>query len=130
IRSLRGENRPEKRKNIYSGKTYNSADAIAEVFKQRNSEPPRHSEEPSQKPASAMDRLRSMAGDSPRNQNAKSEIATGSVPGSHAFRGASAHSRFSYFVRMRRPAGREYRKFRHKQFEHAFEYYGCQFSKQ
>lgn len=38
--ALRGENTREKRKNLYTGKTYDSADAIAEFFKNKRSEPP------------------------------------------------------------------------------------------
>ncbi|MFZ1701685.1 MAG: UvrD-helicase domain-containing protein [Pyrinomonadaceae bacterium] len=41
VSALRGENKPQKPKNIYAGKTYNSSDAVAEFFKNRaKSEPP------------------------------------------------------------------------------------------
>jgi DNA helicase-2/ATP-dependent DNA helicase PcrA len=38
VSALRGESTPKKPKNVYSGKTYNSSDAVAEFFKKRESE--------------------------------------------------------------------------------------------
>jgi DNA helicase-2/ATP-dependent DNA helicase PcrA len=49
VSALRGETPPPKPKNPYTGKTYNTADAVAEFFKNR-SEPPAPKSEP---PASA-----------------------------------------------------------------------------
>ncbi len=39
ISALRGENPPPKPRNIYSGKTYNSSEAVAEFFKKKGSSP-------------------------------------------------------------------------------------------
>ena len=39
VSAIRGESRTEKPKNIYAGKTYNSADAIAEFFKKKDISP-------------------------------------------------------------------------------------------
>src|SRR5437868_3116751 len=49
VSALRGETPPQKPKNPYTGKTYNTADAVAEFFKNR-AEPPAGKSEP---PASA-----------------------------------------------------------------------------
>lgn len=73
--ALRGENREEKPKNLYTGKTYNSADAIAEFFKQRkgDAETPRRgdAEKKAEKPLSGFDKLKAA---SSQNQNPKSDI--------------------------------------------------------
>lgn len=39
ISALRGENHPPKPKNVYTGKTYNSSEAIAEFFKKKEASP-------------------------------------------------------------------------------------------
>jgi DNA helicase-2/ATP-dependent DNA helicase PcrA len=99
--ALRGERTFEKPKNVYTGKTYNSSEAIAEFFKNKSSSPPRRgdaevrtgsgsdrvlSDEPgpetgSPKKPSGFDKLRAQA----TPQNPKSEIRDPQsfVPGSH-----------------------------------------------
>jgi DNA helicase II / ATP-dependent DNA helicase PcrA len=83
---LRGEERQfEKPKSAYTGKTYNSADAISEFFNRKkveNREPKVESEK--EKPRSAFDNLKaaSSAGQS-KIQNPKSKIEQGFVPGTH-----------------------------------------------
>ncbi|MBK8148125.1 MAG: UvrD-helicase domain-containing protein [Acidobacteria bacterium] len=76
VSALRGETRePQKPKNLYTGKTYNSTDAIAEFFKNKKIETPASSEP---KPLSGFDKLRSQA-------TPKSEAADPNsfVPGAH-----------------------------------------------
>ncbi len=81
--ALRGENRVEKPKNVYSGKTYNNVDAIADFFKLKNSS--NNSDETSSQPTiskpTAYDKLRAI---SDANQ-AKPKIREpeGIVAGSH-----------------------------------------------
>jgi DNA helicase-2/ATP-dependent DNA helicase PcrA len=99
--ALRGERTFDKPKNVYTGKTYNSSEAIAEFFKNKSSSPPRRgdaevrtgsgsdrvlSDEPgpetgSPKKPSGFDKLRAQA----TPQNPKSEIRDPQsfVPGSH-----------------------------------------------
>jgi DNA helicase-2/ATP-dependent DNA helicase PcrA len=89
---LRGESfaAPQKKKNLYTGKTYNSADAIAEFFKNRQTgrqdeEKGRKGEEDA-KPRSqlsAFDRLKAAA--TPKTNASKPAPSTdaGFTPGSH-----------------------------------------------
>lgn len=85
--ALRGESAPPKSKNAYSGKTYNSADAVAEFFKNRGMEPPpvvkrdvegQGAFEPPKQ--STFDRLKA-AGSA--TSGAKISTPAGLVPGSH-----------------------------------------------
>jgi len=87
VSALRGEVKPEKPKNIYSGKTYNSSEAVAEFFKQRSQgtktadEPSKRTEpsvQPAKPPASGFDKLRAMA--TPPGQQKNDESL---VPGSY-----------------------------------------------
>ena len=87
VSALRGEVKPEKPKNIYSGKTYNSSEAVAEFFKQRSQgtktadEPSKRAEpsvQPAKPPASGFDKLRAMA--TPPGQQKNDESL---VPGSY-----------------------------------------------
>jgi len=93
VSSLRGEMPPPKPKNIYTGKTYNTADAVAEFFKSRKAEPPASaggmnagSKTPSTPPAhasgSALDRLKAAAS---KRKTPDSTLQTPAslVPGSH-----------------------------------------------
>jgi len=79
----------DKPKNLYTGKTYNNADAIAEFFKKKNIEPQRHrgTEEGSKvaekKPLSGFEKLRSQASDRSKTRNPKPQIESGFIPGSH-----------------------------------------------
>ncbi len=84
-----------KPKNLYGGKTYNSADAIAEFFKKKNmggperhiekseDEPERtieYDEPPKARPTSGYDRLKSYASEKPKQEAA---YQSGIVAGSH-----------------------------------------------
>jgi DNA helicase-2/ATP-dependent DNA helicase PcrA len=84
VKALKGETEVEKPRATYAGKTYNSADAIAEFFKTKkieNQEPRVESEKP--KGLSGFDKLKA-AGSSPSQiANRKSQIENGFVPGSH-----------------------------------------------
>ncbi|HEX6126050.1 MAG TPA: UvrD-helicase domain-containing protein [Pyrinomonadaceae bacterium] len=85
--ALRGESPVvEKKKNIYTGKTYNSSEAIAEFFKNRggqSSTPISRPETPAEKPPSTLDRLRAKATPKAEIASRKSEIANAFLPGSH-----------------------------------------------
>ncbi|MET0753500.1 MAG: 3'-5' exonuclease [Pyrinomonadaceae bacterium] len=85
--ALRGETVPEKPKNLYTGKTYNSAEAIAEFFKNKKSgdSPQRHggAESETKKPLSGFDKLKALASDQSKIQNPNSKIELGFVPGTH-----------------------------------------------
>lgn len=96
--ALRGEQRPaiEKPKNLYTGKTYNSREAIAEFFKNRSDSPPRRGDaegktdkEPQTsadtqskpKPLSGFDKLRAQA--TPKNPKSEIPNPQSFVPGTH-----------------------------------------------
>ena len=86
VSALRGESRPpEKPKNVYAGKTYNSSEAIAEFFKkkdgQRSAVSSQQSAEETPK-ISGYDKLRALASDKSKIQNPKSKIDE-LVAGSH-----------------------------------------------
>lgn len=85
--ALRGGNVAPKPKNLYTGKTYNNAEAIAEFFKKRDIEPPRRGGSEEEKtdraaPLRGLDKLRSQASDRSESPNLKSKTE-GFVPGSH-----------------------------------------------
>ncbi len=75
VSALRGENRSEKPKNLYTGKTYNSTDAIAEFFKQKKIETPPAAEA---KPLSGFDKLKAQA--TPKTDKPEPK---GFTPGAH-----------------------------------------------
>ena len=83
ISALRGETQREKPKNLYTGKTYNSADAIADFFNKKKV----GSQEPgveSQKPLTGFDKLKAQASPNQSEiRNPKSEIEKGFTPGAH-----------------------------------------------
>ncbi|HQU81856.1 MAG TPA: 3'-5' exonuclease [Pyrinomonadaceae bacterium] len=85
--ALKGETQKEKPKNLYTGKTYNSTEAIAEFFKKKGSFGNNESSAPKptiQKPLSGFDKLKSQSSDNQSKiQNPKSKIEQGFVPGSH-----------------------------------------------
>ena len=87
ISQLKGETQPEKPKNLYIGKTYNSTEAIAEFFKKRvevkeqNIE--REEKTETSKPLSNFDKLKSHSSNQSQIPNPKSQIEQGFVPGSH-----------------------------------------------
>jgi DNA helicase-2/ATP-dependent DNA helicase PcrA len=83
--ALKGEKTYEKPKNVYTGKTYNSADAIAEFFKNKkgsNETPQRgDAESETKKPLSGFDKLKAQASSQSQIANRKSQIDLGFVPG-------------------------------------------------
>lgn len=87
---LRGESSFQKPKNLYTGKTYNSADAIAEFFKKKEGGDLRTessgdripTDQESKKPVTAFQRLKSAATNQSKIQASKSE-GQGFVAGSH-----------------------------------------------
>src|SRR5207253_5434534 len=80
----------EKPKNLYSGKTYNSADAIAEFFKkkdipaggQANPERPEPRTDVD-RPLRGFDKLRAISSESARERRYEIEDESAIVPGSH-----------------------------------------------
>ncbi len=93
--ALRGEIAPEKPKNLYTGKTYNNADAIAEFFnKKKNNQTSNGGENtssnnqtsafgsPTEKKPSGFDKLKALSEQS-KTQNPKSKTEDAFAPGSH-----------------------------------------------
>src|SRR5690606_30281794 len=88
IASLKGEDRPAKPKSTYTGKTYNSAEAVAEFFNKKGlvnkaaasgeSTPP-----PLQEKPSPLERLKASGSASGKSKPAPASGGTGLVPGSH-----------------------------------------------
>ncbi|MBS1797142.1 MAG: UvrD-helicase domain-containing protein, partial [Acidobacteria bacterium] len=86
IKALRGENQREpqreKPKNLYTGKTYNSTEAIAEFFKQKKAEAPKPEADNQPKPPSGFDKLKALSSQNKSEiRNPKSDI--GFTPGAH-----------------------------------------------
>lgn len=77
VSALRGENHPPKPRNIYTGKTYNSSEAVAEFFKKKDSSSPVRGTGGAPKPASGYDKLRALASD-PSNATDPDSIVAGS----------------------------------------------------
>src|SRR5215213_9350185 len=80
VSALRGETQREKPKNLYTGKTYNSSDAIAEFFnkKKGDNEPPTIQKQPS-----GYDKLKAQS-DQYKSQKPKADPdAKGFTPGAH-----------------------------------------------
>ncbi len=82
VSALKGENRPEKPKNLYTGKTYNSADAIADFFNKKKGEG-RESAVENEKPLTGFDKLKAQASDKSQIPNPNSQIEKGFTPGAH-----------------------------------------------
>ncbi len=87
INALRGETPPPKPKNVYTGKTYNSADAIAEFFKKKDGSTPVRPEPPKPEPPrsptlSAIDKLKA-ASSAAKDLPAPPSVPGQLVPGSH-----------------------------------------------
>ncbi len=87
VSALRGEREPAKPKNVYTGKTYNSADAIAEFFKKKDVATPSGPELPKQDQppfasSTAVDRLKA-ASSAAKNIPAPKADSNQLVPGSH-----------------------------------------------
>jgi len=88
VSALRGENRPEKQKNLYTGKTYNSSDAVAEFFKKKNISSKADSSTAAgtglpeaKKPMSGFEKLRAIS--SQAKPQAASRDSNSLVAGSH-----------------------------------------------
>ncbi len=79
--ALRGENRQEKPKNLYTGKTYDSADAIAEFFQKKKGAAANSSTE-SEPKLSGFDKLKAASSSQSKIQNPKPKIE-GFAPGMH-----------------------------------------------
>ena len=79
VAALKGETEREKPKNLYTGKTYNSADAIADFFNKKKGEnqPPTIQKQPS-----GFDKLKAQATDKSQIPNPKSQIE-GFTAGAH-----------------------------------------------
>ncbi len=94
---LRGEERQiEKPKNLYSGKTYNNSDAIAEFFKKKGLD----AAPTIQKSNSAFDNLKAAGSNDQskiQNQKSKADAAGGLVPGLHV-----RHSKYGKGLILRR----------------------------
>ncbi len=86
VSALRGESRPVKPRNLYSGKTYNSSEAIAEFFKKKDISPQSHAETQKSTQAlprpTALEKLKAASSQS-KTQNPESKTQTGLVAGSH-----------------------------------------------
>ena len=77
ISALRGENTPPKPKNAYTGKTYNSSEAIAEFFKNKGGAvggPPSR-QEPADKQPSGLDKLRAISTPAAQRPDASALVA-------------------------------------------------------
>ena len=84
VSALRGETPPPKPKNLYTGKTYNSTEAIAEFFKNKSESRPVGTSAAGKKaePGSAYDRLKAAASKG-KAQDSKLQTPNSLVPGSH-----------------------------------------------
>ncbi len=88
VSALRGESPAfNKPKNLYTGKTYNSTEAVAEFFKKKQIEPGSTSsatrDSSSEKPVSGFDKLRAQATPKAKIEERKSQIGDAFLPGAH-----------------------------------------------
>jgi DNA helicase-2/ATP-dependent DNA helicase PcrA len=85
--ALRGESQKEKPKNLYTGKTYNNAEAIAEFFKKKNggaAPANRQEEKPTiSKPLSGFDKLKAAASPNRETTRAENQNSKAFTPGTH-----------------------------------------------
>jgi DNA helicase-2/ATP-dependent DNA helicase PcrA len=83
VDALRGETTRSKQQNVYTGKTYDSADAIAEFFKNRKRklETPDVGKPSTDKPLSGFEKLKAAA--TPKSEIVPSAAPSLFVPGSH-----------------------------------------------
>lgn len=106
VAALRGgPSVPEKPKNVYTGKTYNSADAIAEFFKKKeggdvstgsgSDRIPASPETP--RPLKGFDKLRALSSDTARERRVEMDDDMAIVPGSHV-----RHSKYGKGLVLRR----------------------------
>jgi DNA helicase-2/ATP-dependent DNA helicase PcrA len=83
--ALRGQTETPIPKNVYTGKTYNNSDAIAEFFRKRGSEPPRRQDaesEPKKKP-SGYEKLKAASSQGKKPESANYDSPQSFVPGAH-----------------------------------------------
>lgn len=82
---LKGEIETEKPRAAFAGKTYNSADAIAEFFKMKKNtgQSANNYQEEKPKPLSGFEKLKAAGSGDSAIQNPKSKTQNGIVPGSH-----------------------------------------------
>ncbi len=82
---MRGERVPEKPRAVYTGKTYDSADSVAEFFNKQGIKQSAISnqQEKAEKPLSGFDKLKSLSAEKSQIANRKSQIENGFVAGSH-----------------------------------------------
>ncbi len=82
---LKGKIEIEPPKNVYTGKTYNSADAIAEFFSKKKIGQPSGdgNQEEKPKPLSGFDKLKALASDNLKNHQSSIHNPQSFVPGSH-----------------------------------------------
>jgi len=91
VSALRGESypAPPKKKNLYTGQTYNSSDAIAEFFKKRDegnvSSPGEETSSPHK--LSTFDRLKASGSGRSKDQSPKPQGEGNFLPGSHVTHG-------------------------------------------
>ena len=98
VAALRGDTHvPEKPKSAYTGKTYNSADAIAEFFKKKVGSAEPGSQAPQkERPISGFDKLRALASEKPDERRVELDDDQ-IVPGSHV-----RHSKYGKGLVLRR----------------------------
>ena len=89
VAALRGQSVAEKPRNVYTGKTYDSKDAIAEFFKKREILPQRRgdAEKEPEKQISGFDKLRSLASERVSVPQSELDEARPIGPGSHVRHG-------------------------------------------
>ncbi|MDQ3131384.1 MAG: UvrD-helicase domain-containing protein, partial [Acidobacteriota bacterium] len=101
LRGAANKEKEEKPKNVYTGKTYNNAEAIAEFFKSKKGDvqtPERGAPEIKiEKPLSGFDKLKAQASSQSKIQNPKSKIEDSLVAGSHV-----RHSKYGKGLVLRR----------------------------
>lgn len=91
--ALRGEQPPDKPKNLYTGKTYNSSEAITEFFKKRETSRTvgergdRLPTKPNDKPRSPLERLKAAGSKPAEIEDRRSKTDNSIVPGSHVIHG-------------------------------------------
>ncbi len=86
VSALRGESPAfNKPKNLYTGKTYNSTEAVAEFFKKKSGQPSAISDPPktTEKNISGFDKLRAQATPKKVLEDQKSQITGAFLPGAH-----------------------------------------------
>ncbi len=85
VAALRGEVKPAKPKNTYTGKTYNSAEAIAEFFNKRGGDKVTENAAPANEPEppKGIEKLRAAASANAYRAEPPSDTTGGFVPGAH-----------------------------------------------